>query len=88
MVFFCLCRPAGAQYIFSIGSINAALQKAVNRKRYVREEKTFDKIEKLEKKVTPDQPEPPRDGSRSESQASQAPSNMPPVPQLSSNMFG
>ena len=72
------------QYNFSVASITAALQKTVNKKRFVREERTLDKIEKFERKSTQEHAE--REGSRSDSQASQAPSHLPM--QQSSGIMG
>ena len=71
--------PDEVQYSLGVTSITAALQKAVNKKRFVREERTMDKVEKFERKPTVEHSGggAEREGSRSDSQASQAPSHLP-----------
>ena len=67
-----LCsRPKEERFNLGVSALTSALQRAVNKKRFVREERTFDK---LERKSTN---EPQDKDSRSESQASQAPSHLP-----------
>ena len=78
-------RPDEIQNSFSIASLTGVLQKAANKRRFIREEKSLEKMEKFERKSTI---EPEKgEGSRSESQTSQAPSQLP-VQAQSSTVVG
>ena len=74
---FVYFRPKEERFNLGVSAMTSALQRAVNKKRFVREEKT-QLMDKLERKSTQEQEVKDKD-SRSESQASQAPSHLPNV---------
>ena len=81
---FITYRPDEVQNAFSVASLTGVLQKAANRRRFIREEKSTEKMEKFERKS---QQDAEKEGSRSESQTSQAPSQLP-APAQSAQVIG
>ena len=69
-----LCRPPQSQHHFSIETLTGVLRKAAQKRKYIREEKTQDKLDVRSKE----------EASRSNSQASDAPSKLAMIPAQSS----